>query len=284
MCVLIASFIGLNPIQEEEFKEQFGKIAHKFNYQGEWNRVKEILHSEPFTPGVVLMNYLTDRSPEDFFGNDLKTIKKIYKTLKSVNPYIPRNSKVKYPQRKRGYDDKGHLPGDLHGADIPGTDRKIPREKPSITSNIWFEDTPLRGNNELQGTLVVRRTSSEIERRTPENVERIPAEAPNPDDRRENRTTQETERISRSFNWKTGRQAIEASYIYALTRNRLKTGDLPRFLYYAWLDSKETSFYGQAPEDLKKDLKKFLTESEKSKLLSNKSKWKTLKEISQRLT
>lgn len=128
LAAVAITFLGLNPVQEYDLRRQLAIIAHKFKFQGEWNRVREILLVKPFRPGPVLNEHLKDRSPQDYFGNDLKELKRIYYNgLKSFNPYEVKNSRVKYPQRKRGYDDKGSLPKSSYGAG--DTTRIIPRER-----------------------------------------------------------------------------------------------------------------------------------------------------------
>jgi hypothetical protein len=149
----------LNPIQEIEVRTQLLRVAARYNHIGEWERVKDIVSTQPFSPYNVLAEHLKDRSPHDFFGNEFKYIQRILRTVKWKNPYMPSEHRVKRPQRKRGYDDKGHPPRDLRPA------RKEPGERPEVPevqpSHRTFWDKFERGHAEnlKQETLVVDATS-----------------------------------------------------------------------------------------------------------------------------
>lgn len=164
LSVLAISFLGLNPVQEYELKRQLSIIADKFNHEGEWNRVKDLLNTEPFTPARVLEEHLRDRGPEDYFGHDLRELKRIwFFGLKVYNPYAENKSRVKYPKRKRGYDDKGRLPETSYGAG--NTTKAVPRpakeplKEISITNTSWFSDLQRKEENVEQGTLEENRSS-----------------------------------------------------------------------------------------------------------------------------
>lgn len=110
MNILIAiSFMGLPDDQQNKHRERAHKIAQKYKYEGQWLKVKEILDLQTTAPGKILQWYFTNHNPEDWFGDNLRRIIKIIRLAKSYNPYLETKGKVKYPQRKRGYNDKGSL-------------------------------------------------------------------------------------------------------------------------------------------------------------------------------
>jgi hypothetical protein len=164
LTVIAMSFLGLNPDQEETLKKQILKVCHKFNHEGEWERVREIVTLSNFTPAFVLQEHLRDRNSEEFFGNDLRTLRRIWQHgLRTYDPYAPNRNKVKTPQRKRGYDDKGHLP--LSRSGLGNTTRLIPApakdpvEEPSITNTLWHSDLPSERKEKEQGTIMENTTS-----------------------------------------------------------------------------------------------------------------------------
>jgi len=141
--VLIAiAFLGLNPDQEVNLRKQILKVGLKWSFQGEWETVKLMALQKPFTPARVLQAHLKDRSPQDFYGNDLSAIKRAwFFGLKSYDPYANPSSRVRQPKRKRGYDDKGQLPVSSYGAG--NTTKLTPRppaeEPPEVepTNTLW---------------------------------------------------------------------------------------------------------------------------------------------------
>lgn len=158
------SFLGLNPIQEEELKTQIFKVADKYS-EGEWQRVKDILLISKFTPYRALEEHLKDRSPEDFFGNDLNRIRNLlHRGLRIENSYIPKKSKINKPKRKRGYDDYGHLPKSSWGEG--NTTRMIARPEKErevipITNTTFFDQIDPAYNKD-QGALVEEYTSRNL--------------------------------------------------------------------------------------------------------------------------
>lgn len=102
--------MGLPDEQTNPFREKAHKIAEKYSFQGKWNKVEEFILLPKLAPGEILSWYLSDHSVEDWFG----FLPIITKIIRSGRPYplYPKESKriVKYPQRKRGYNDKGTLP------------------------------------------------------------------------------------------------------------------------------------------------------------------------------
>lgn len=108
MTLLAAGGLALTPIEEEELKTRMAKIASKFRLQGEWRLVAEML-TIPLSPGAqleVIIKHFGSLRP--LLGRK-KTLIAIYRGLKRVPLWTTRVPRVKPTQRKRGYDDKGHL-------------------------------------------------------------------------------------------------------------------------------------------------------------------------------
>lgn len=107
--LLAISFLGLPDEQQNGFRKRAHKIAEKYKFQGQWAEVEEFLLLQTTAPGLILNWYFKKHSPEDWFGDTLRRIIKIMRMGKTFNPYLPNKNTVNYPQRKRGYNDKGSL-------------------------------------------------------------------------------------------------------------------------------------------------------------------------------
>lgn len=103
-------FLGLNCDNEERLRNQLSRLAHSKGLQGRWSLVERLVRQEPYTPAAVLNCLVQEVGPHAFFGNHIKSMRRIYKNMKVKNPYEPSTSPVRKPQRKSGYNDKGHLP------------------------------------------------------------------------------------------------------------------------------------------------------------------------------
>lgn len=81
--------------------------AYIANYEGEWEAVQVTLERYPQTPKEFYDIFLMFHSPEDFFGNLLRTARRLSKGIgnKAREPL----GVVRKPQRHRGYRDKGTL-------------------------------------------------------------------------------------------------------------------------------------------------------------------------------
>jgi hypothetical protein len=156
--LIALSFIGTNSHNDLVIREQIQKIASRRNFEGEWNTVKELLLTENI-PFKMISKYLENRSSEDFFGNDFKLLKRIGRSVKFYNPYLQSKLPVKKPQRKRGYDDKGHLRDSSKARQEPRPFKeKIDIEPIVIAHNFLNKEYTERSNN-AQGTLVEKSTS-----------------------------------------------------------------------------------------------------------------------------
>lgn len=259
---LTVVFLGLNPVQEYDIKRQLLIIAEKYCFQGYWKNVREILQ-KPFTPGAFFQ-YHFEKFPSlhEFFGNDLRTMKVIWRTLKTVDPYQVSKAPVKKPQRKRGYDDKGHLSGDSHGADISVPDReRIDTVNIPVSNHLWL--SRVLPDKQQQGTMGENTTSRE-EVFIDENKT---ISTSNRNDRREDGKTTTSKRVSSIFNWRNPKDRTEiiSSFFYVVIKNKKeKLWFRPQFLfaYIFKIHGKEKEkYYGLTP--------KFLLENER-RLLSMK--------------
>lgn len=160
LCIIAASFIGFETKDKEALYERISKIAHKYKYEGEWAQVEKHLRL-PLTPYLHLSLFLQDRTLNDFYGNDFKLLKRALRSFKVYNPYLPSSAKVKKPQRKRGYDDKGHLRESWRPGPIAAPERlSVPMEQPHRDSHYHkLPDEYKERNNDTQRTLVEARTS-----------------------------------------------------------------------------------------------------------------------------
>lgn len=99
--------------------EKIARIARNYQYEGKWSLVQELLETKniPYYLSLVLCEHF---SPEDLFGNLAPLVRKKALQIK-FRKYQTQKPRVRYPKRKRGYDDKGSLrpshlwlPKDVH--------------------------------------------------------------------------------------------------------------------------------------------------------------------------
>jgi hypothetical protein len=157
---------------------------------------------------------------------------------------------VKYPERKRGYDDKGTLRD-------PSSDRRIvlpelpkePLPEIQIASTLWFSDLP-RNNEKIiqQGTLVGSNTSPEGGEPRESKTNR----ASDRNDQRENPETRTSETVPPVFDWEgtaDQRTKIVASFYHWATNENKNISNKALFLFYIkWAQGKDyTTFFGLGP-------------------------------------
>jgi hypothetical protein len=248
--VVVISLLGLNPIQEEDLRKKILTIADKKRYQGKWSEVRDLVLTSPFVPYNVLAEFVKNLSPQDFFGNEIKRLKRIIRSLRVSNPYEPSKRPVKYPERKRGYDDKGTLRD-------PSTDRRVvlpelpkePLPEISIASPLWYSDLPWNKEKKIQqGTLVGSNTSPEggdvSERKTVRtSIEMIEEKI---------RRTRTSETVFPIFDWEgtsDQRTKIVASfYHWAINENKNKDNKALFLFYIIWAQGKSyTTYFGLGP-------------------------------------
>lgn len=92
-----------------------GKIHQKavhYQYQGDWKIVGELLQQDHFSVYQRWTTVSKELTDEEWFGNLLPLMVRVVKAIRFKKQYIfqtERSSKVRKPQRKRGYSDKGSL-------------------------------------------------------------------------------------------------------------------------------------------------------------------------------
>jgi hypothetical protein len=98
-----------------EFHEKVAEEAYRNNYQGKWKQVQELLELENMNFNSYFNWFLENFSKEDIYGNIVPLINRIIKTIKVTNRKF-RKPRVRYPEYRRGYRDKGTLrfPHEIH--------------------------------------------------------------------------------------------------------------------------------------------------------------------------
>lgn len=156
---ILLPFLGLNSIQEEKLRNQLLKTAWARNFEGYWTLVAQLVQIEPYKPAKILEQAITALGTNAFFGNHIRSMKRIYKNMIVRNPYAPSTAPVRKPQRKRGYNDKGHLP--LKHV-TPKGKPKIERQKPQeIQEDPRFYSNSLIGDrSNIAAELLEKNTSA----------------------------------------------------------------------------------------------------------------------------
>lgn len=103
---LLILYSRVKPFWYQDFLVHCMDQSQRYNYQGMWR----VLHKLAKLQHFDLITYRVTEifSPNEFFGNMIKEINEFAKKspCKYVNQKLP---KPKYPQRKRGYNDKGSV-------------------------------------------------------------------------------------------------------------------------------------------------------------------------------
>lgn len=94
-----------------KFKEHLAQMCYNYNYEGKWSVVQEVLETPTILRNIIgkIADLLSIR---ELKGNILPLLTSIVYKAKSITTDLLREShkpRVRYPQRKRGYDDKGSL-------------------------------------------------------------------------------------------------------------------------------------------------------------------------------
>jgi len=112
--------------------KEMGQKAYLYSYSGIWQEVQDYLELYQNDPLWFLEKYLTTHSINDLFGNFFPRVEKTMNRIikKPETMYKHRLPPVRYPHRKRGYDDKGTLraPHERHG-DPPIREKVDKRDK-----------------------------------------------------------------------------------------------------------------------------------------------------------
>lgn len=100
-----------NYFQIESLRNHIATMANQYRYQGEWDVVGSLLQTsnslQVYDTWKVIMSNMNEF---DWFGNFLPRMKRAVKALTWKPRYVSvveDTRRVKAPQRKRGYDDKG---------------------------------------------------------------------------------------------------------------------------------------------------------------------------------
>jgi hypothetical protein len=88
------------------FKEKLANTAYKNNYQGKWELLQELLEQSPHYLGIIAKTVTSNFSSEDIYGNLIPLMKKMCKLMK-LRRKRNKRIRIRKPQRKRGYNDKG---------------------------------------------------------------------------------------------------------------------------------------------------------------------------------
>lgn len=132
------------------FTDHLARMCFNFNYEGEWAKVQEILELRTMSPYKIVEKLSNWMSAEDYYGNFVPLCRKLARNARIVKISYGNNRKVRKPQRKRGYDDKGTLrlshtwlPTDVHlGANPERVDRRDKSHTPR---------SPLHWTNKYHG-------------------------------------------------------------------------------------------------------------------------------------
>jgi hypothetical protein len=123
----LLSHLERAPWITDEVHRMLAQKAYAGNYEGEWETVQKILEQYPQTPKEFYSIFLENHSPEDFFGNLVRTSRRLLRGLgsKARDPH----GCVRKPQRHRGYRDKGtlrpaHRPAVEPPVDVERVDRR----------------------------------------------------------------------------------------------------------------------------------------------------------------
>jgi len=112
----------------EEYHRKIANDAYRNNYEGGWEAVQNCLEQYPKTPKEFFDWFVSCHSPEEFFGNIVKTARRKtqYMNFKSRDP----QGRVRRPVRHRGYRDKGTLrPPHQPVVDPPEKEEKTDRRQ-----------------------------------------------------------------------------------------------------------------------------------------------------------
>lgn len=156
---VLLPFLGYSAINETKLRNQLAKISYSHNFEGDWKLVDELVRQDPYTPAKVLEYYLSQVGPHSYFGNTLPLMKIIKRNMQPKYLYQKSTAPVRYPERKRGYNDKGHLPA--RHISIKGKVQKESVKQPFVEIEIqgtFYSNTPLAGNNNIAAGLLEKPT------------------------------------------------------------------------------------------------------------------------------
>lgn len=122
--------------ETETIVRAISRRAYQFSYEGEWLTVQRFLEEQIDNPQQFEDRWeeISLRPKHEFYGNLLPLSAKMERRLDYRDNSKSYSHKVRYPQRKRGYADKGssRLPHEKHG------DPPMKKEKIDRRNNIKF--------------------------------------------------------------------------------------------------------------------------------------------------
>lgn len=124
--------------------EKMANKANFYNREGKWEVVAQLCELNLLLPAYIKDVLFRHFSSQTIFGNLIPLCGRISKTCKVRKYYRHKRTRVRYPKRKRGYDDKGSLrpnhlwlPTDVHIGPNPEKKNSV-REWHPRNKNFWF--------------------------------------------------------------------------------------------------------------------------------------------------
>lgn len=123
----------LEPWETDRLIRAMSQKCYQCSYQGAWQEVQEILEHYPKNSLDFTEKYLQHHSPEEFFGNLLRSTEREILIAKWVDPSQHSSRPVKKRVRRRGYRDHGtlRLPHERHGEPVSSPEREDRRDRVS---------------------------------------------------------------------------------------------------------------------------------------------------------
>lgn len=119
--IALLAMVQVTNEREDICREHFRKKAFTkcklTRGAGQWKIVEQMLYLSQRVPARMWYVILENFSPQDIFGNIIPAVKRLLSSprIQWRNQYVASKAPVKRLVRKRGYDDKGHLPDRTRG-------------------------------------------------------------------------------------------------------------------------------------------------------------------------
>lgn len=116
-CIIIASLLADEPWKTDTLIRTCALRAFNNRYSGNWKVVQELLETTISGPAELVRELSKYFSPEDIFGNLIPNAIRFFNFIQIKNLSDPSTGKVRKPQFRRGYKDKGsrRLAHERHG-------------------------------------------------------------------------------------------------------------------------------------------------------------------------
>lgn len=113
IALLITCYLVFHTRAGLEYREVYRKLANRayhYAYQGDWGILQSFLEQKPRSLNELVKMIRSQFSDYDIFGNLCPLIRRILGSARKYKLYNRvYRQRVNYPQRKRGYNDKGSL-------------------------------------------------------------------------------------------------------------------------------------------------------------------------------